>query len=147
MPANKVKFNLKNVYASIVTETVDNGVVSYSYATPQWIPGAVSLSLDPEGESSPFYADGIVYFRTVVNNGYTGDLEIALIPEWFREQILQETKDENGVFIETANVTDPVKFALLFEFIVKTWEMFPEVIDTSFEKVLWNKEFLFNIFL
>lgn len=116
MPANKVKFNLKNVYASIVTETVNNGVVSYSYAVPQWIPGAVSLSLDPEGESSPFYADGIVYFRTVVNNGYTGDLEIALIPEWFREQILQETKDENGVFIETANVTDPVKFALLFEF-------------------------------
>jgi hypothetical protein len=38
-------------------------------------------------------------------------------------------------------------FALLFEFIVKTWEMFPEVIDTSFEKVLWNKEFLFNILL
>lgn len=114
--ANKVKFNLKNVYASIVTETVTNGVTAYTYGTPTAIPGAVSMSLDAEGESSPFYADGIVYFRTVVNNGYSGDLEIAIIPEWFREQVLQETKDENGVFVETANVTDPVKFALLFEF-------------------------------
>ena len=114
--ANKVKFNLKNVYASIVTETVTNGVTSYSYGSPTAIPGAVSMSLDAEGESSPFYADGIVYFRTVVNNGYAGDLEIAIIPEWFREQVLQEAKDENGVFVETANITDPVKFALLFEF-------------------------------
>ena len=116
MAANKVKFNLKNVYASIVTETITEGVVTYAYATPQRIPGAVSLSLDPEGETSPFYADGIVYFRTIVNNGYAGDLEIALIPEWFREEILQETKDANGVFIENANITEPKKFALLFEF-------------------------------
>lgn len=112
MAKNKVKFNLKNVYAAIATE--NNGV--YSYATPIAIPGAVSMSLDAEGESSPFYADGIVYFRTVVNNGYSGDLEIALVPEWFREQVLQESKDNKGVFVENANITDPVKFALLFEF-------------------------------
>ena len=112
MDKNKVKFNLKNVYAAVMSES--GGV--YSYATPIAIPGAVSMSLDAEGESSPFYADGIVYFRTVVNNGYSGDLEIALVPEWFREQILQETKDSKGVFVENANITDPVHFALLFEF-------------------------------
>jgi len=112
MPKNKVKFNLKNVYAAVMSES--GGV--YSYATPIAIPGAVSMSLDAEGESSPFYADGIVYFRTVVNNGYSGDLEIAMVPEWFREQVLQETKDSNGVFVENANITDPVHFALLFEF-------------------------------
>ena len=91
-------------------------MTTYSYATPQAIPGAVSLSLDAEGDSSPFYADGIVYFRTYANNGYSGDLEIALIPEWFRTEILKETLDTNGVLIEKVENTENVKFALLFEF-------------------------------
>ena len=91
-------------------------MTNYSYATPQAIPGAVSITLDAEGDSSPFYADGIVYFRTYANNGYSGDLEIALIPEWFRTEILKETLDSNGVLVEKADNTESVKFALLFEF-------------------------------
>ena len=97
---NKVKYNLKNVHAAKLTETVTNGVTSFSYGTPKAIPGAVSISLDAEGESSPFYADGIVYFRSVTNNGYSGDLEMALVPEWFRTEILQEQLDSKGVLIE-----------------------------------------------
>ena len=114
--SNKVKYNLKNVHAAKLTETVTEGVTSYSYATPKAIPGAVSITLDAEGESSPFYADGIVYFRTFANNGYSGDLEIALIPEWFRTEILKEVLDSNGVLVEKADNTESVKFALLFEF-------------------------------
>ena len=114
---NKVKYNLKNVHAAKLTEMADAGGSSvFAYATPQAIPGAVSISLDAEGESSPFYADGIVYFRSVTNNGYSGDLEIALIPEWFRTEILQEKKDDKGVLIEKSNVAESVKFALMFEF-------------------------------
>lgn len=114
--SNKVKYNLKNVHAAKLTETVVEGVTNYSYATPQAIPGAVSITLDAEGDSSPFYADGIVYFRTYANNGYSGDLEIALIPEWFCTEILKETLDTNGVLVEKADNTESVKFALLFEF-------------------------------
>lgn len=113
---NKVKYNLKNVHAAKMTETVTDGVSTFTYATPKAIPGAVSISLDAEGESNPFYADGIVYFRTVTNNGYSGDLEIALIPEWFRTEILQETLDSKGVLMESSDVGESVKFALLFEF-------------------------------
>ena len=109
---NKIKYNLKNVYAAIQTKT---GNV-FTYGTPQAIPGAVSMTLDAEGEASPFYADGTVYYRSAANNGYSGDLEIALIPEWFREEVLQETKDTNNVFIETNRINEPVYFALLFEF-------------------------------
>ena len=111
--ANKVKYNLKNVHAAKLTKNEDG---TYTYATPQAIPGAVSISLDAEGDSSPFYADGIVYFRSTANNGYSGDLEIALIPEWFRTDILKETLDKNGVLIESSKVTEMEKFALLFEF-------------------------------
>ena len=110
---NKVKYNLKNVHAAKLTKTEDG---EYTYETPKPIPGAVSISLDAEGDSSPFYADGIVYFRSTANNGYSGDLEIALIPEWFRTEILKEALDKNGVLVESATVTEMEKFALLFEF-------------------------------
>ena len=113
---NKVKYNLKNVHAAKLTIAVVQGVTTYTYATPQAIPGAVSITLDAEGDSSPFYADGIVYYRSYANNGYSGDLEIALIPEWFRTEILKETLDTNGVLVERSSNEGSVKFALLFEF-------------------------------
>ena len=114
--ANKIKYNLRNVHAAVLTETTTQGVTTYSYGVPQAIPGAVSLSLSAEGDSSPFYADGIVYFRSVSNNGYSGDLELALITDWFRTNILGESLDGNSVLIEKSDNSDPVKFALLFEF-------------------------------
>ena len=113
---NKIKYNLKNVHAAKLTETTTSTGTTYSYDTPEPIPGAVSISLDAEGESSPFYADGIVYFRSATNNGYKGELELALIPEWFRTDILQETVDNKGVLLEHSNIAESVKFALLFEF-------------------------------
>jgi phi13 family phage major tail protein len=109
---NKIKYGLKNVHAAIQTET--DG--AYTYATPTAIPGAVSLSLEAQGEAEPFYADDCEYYVSAGNNGYSGDLEIALIPEWFRTDILQETKDSNGVLVETSDGKEAVKFALLFEF-------------------------------
>lgn len=116
--ANKIKYGLKNVFIALCTESVNDetGVVTYSYGTPKSLPGAVSLSLDPEGENTPFYADNTVYFRTVSDNGYTGSLEIALIPDWFREDILKEAKDTNGVAVETSNNADTNKFAMMFQF-------------------------------
>ena len=84
---NKVRFNLKNVHYAILTETVNTlGVTTYSWATPVAVKGAVSLDLSQEGEVSPFYADGITFYRSVSNNGYSGSLEMARYPD----QMLQD---------------------------------------------------------
>lgn len=112
MVKNKVKYNLKNVHFAELIEGEDGKI---SWKQPIKIPGAVSISLDAEGETSPFYADGIAYYTSVSNNGYSGDLEIALVPEEFSTTILGDTKDQKGVLTENSNTTVKA-FALLFEF-------------------------------
>jgi phi13 family phage major tail protein len=86
-----------------------------TFAKPVRIPGAVSLSIDAEGEASNFYADDGVYYVINNNSGYTGDLEIALVPLEFATDILGEKLDEKGVLTET-NTAEVSQFALLFEF-------------------------------
>lgn len=66
------------------------------------------------GELTPFWADGIKYYVSASNGGYEGDLEVALIPDQFREDILGEEKDTNNVLFENANA-ETVEFALGFQ--------------------------------
>jgi len=110
--ANKVKYGLKNVYYSKITVNTSG---TETYATPVAMPGAVSLSLDAQGDINKFYADNTVFWQSASNNGYEGDLEIALIPESFRKDILNEAEDTNGLLVES-NSTKANPFALLFEF-------------------------------
>lgn len=111
MPENKVQFNLKNVHYA--KQTVADGVASF--AKPVAVPGAVSLSLTPQGEQTKFYADGVVYYQTVSNNGYSGDLEMARFPDQMLKDIWGYTEGETSkVLTENANV-EPAVFALLFQ--------------------------------
>lgn len=110
--ANKIKYGLKNVYYAVATIASDG---SATYDTPVAIPGAVSLSLEPQGENSPFYADNIAYWIGVANNGYEGDLEIARVPDSFKTDVLGYKTSGNGLFVEDANA-GAIHFALLFQF-------------------------------
>jgi len=110
--SNKIKFGLKNVYYSVITLT--NNVPSY--ALPAHIPGAVNLTLAPVGEKVRFAADDREdYFAENINNGYDGNLEMALIPDEFRRDVLGDTIDSNDALVENANGAAK-KFALMFEF-------------------------------
>ena len=88
---NKVKFGLNKVHWAKITAWSDDGVPTF--ATPVRLPGAVSLSIDANGENENFYADNSVYYVINNNAGYDGDLEVALI-----------------------NDAETSQFALMFEF-------------------------------
>lgn len=110
--SNKVKFGLKSVMYATASIGTDG---SATYGTPKAFPGAVSISLEPQGDITNFYADDIVYWAGANNNGYQGDLEMALITDDFRKDILGEHQDGKSVLVEDVNAA-PQHFALLFEF-------------------------------
>jgi len=110
MSQNKVKFGLSNVHVAKIIE--ESGTITYG--KPFAVPGAISLTADPEGETTPFYADNIKYFIATSNQGYTGDLEIAMTPEEFLKEILGQTQDINGALIESADDVN-ARFALMGE--------------------------------
>lgn len=109
---NKIKYGIKNVYYAKATIASDG---TATYGTPTAIPGAVSISLDAQGENTPFYADNIVYYMAANNNGYEGDLEVAKLPDAFLKDIYGMTLDDNDVLIEDLNA-GAVHFALMFQF-------------------------------
>lgn len=114
MPEEKVQFNIHSVYYAILTEAVSNGAVTYTYGTPVAIPGAVTLTLDQSGEMSPFYADGVEYYTSVANNGYSGSLEIARVPDQMLQDVWGYTLDSTDkTLLETAQ-PQPKPFALLY---------------------------------
>lgn len=110
MSENKVKFGLSNVHIAKITE--ENGEIKYG--TPFAMPGAKSLTADPEGDTTKFFADNIVYYIANSNQGYAGDLEVAMLIEEFFTEILGQQKDNNGALFESADDIN-ARFALMGE--------------------------------
>ena len=110
MSANKVKYGLEQVHVAFFSDgsTPENP----SWDDPIAIKGAVSFSTSPEGEESEFYADNTKYFTHTTNNGYTGELEVANIPDNILAEMLGMTIDSNGMLVESAD-DEPKEFALM----------------------------------
>ena len=108
---NKIKYGLKNVHYSVITNT--EGVINY--ATPVAIPGAVNLVLNAKGDKTEFYADDGAYFVATLNQGYDGNLEVALIPDVFKKDVLGEIEDANGALFEDSEAKIKA-IALMYEF-------------------------------
>lgn len=105
---NKIRYGLCNVYYAKLID--DN-----TYDTPISLPGAISISLKKSGNDQPIYADNVLFYDLRSNNGYTGDLEMSVIPDSFKIDILGEEIDDNGVQSENTENQGSL-FALLFEF-------------------------------
>lgn len=111
MPENKAEFGLKNIHVAFFD--VDS-VTPPAWEAPIAIPGAVRLTPTPRGDKSEFYADNGLYFEDESNNGYTLEVEIALLPDSVQARMQGWRVDANGGIVE---VTNGIKeeFALLFE--------------------------------
>lgn len=107
---DKVKFGIKNVHVFPIT-AYNDGIPTYGDVIN--IPGTVSLSLDKQGDTNDFYADNIKYYTSVANNGYSGSLTVAIIPDAFREAILKYKRDNADILVES--VEEPNHFAMTFE--------------------------------
>ena len=109
---NKVHYDLENVHIAPMLTTG---------ATPTWddffpLPGAISIDLAAQGDVVKLRADGMDYYVAVSNNGYQGDLNLAMVTDQFRIKVLGETLSEKDkVLVENALVKcNP--FALSFQF-------------------------------
>lgn len=109
MAENKVRFGLKNVYYAVLTEGSTN-----TFATPVAVPGAVSMTLDSNVSDGTFYADNISYYKTFANNGYTGTLELARIPDAMLKDIFGMTVGTDKILYEASGV-NPKPFAMMFQ--------------------------------
>ena len=110
---NKVKFGLEKVAFAVATIDAENNTATY--ATPIMNPGARSISMDPQGELTKWYADNIAYYVSNNNSGYEGDLEVARFIDEIKAAIWNIATGANGIQYEDAD-TEAVHFALLFEF-------------------------------
>lgn len=111
---NKVHYALTNVYIAALTMNLEAGTVTFG--TPKRLLGAVSMDLSAQGDVIKLRADAMDYYVVNSNNGYQGDLNIAMIPDWFRSEILGDTlATTDKVLVENAT-QEPKAFAMLFEF-------------------------------
>ena len=115
MAENKVQFNLKNVHYALLIASNEGGKVSYAWETPVAVPGAVTLTLDPAGDVTPFYADGVIYYSAVSNQGYSGSLEMARFPDQMLQEIWGFTKGETSMVLTENASVNPKDFALLYQ--------------------------------
>lgn len=113
--ARKVRYGLRNTKYALWNPTLNEGAGGYDGVKDmKW---AVSLTLSSEGgDGNDFYADdGICFSFAGTNGGYSGDLELANIPDSVRVDLLGEVVDEGtGVQFETTDA-EPKQFALITE--------------------------------
>lgn len=113
MPENKVIFGLKNVHYSVITENT-NG--TFTYGVPVHVEGMTSLELSTKGSQEDFYADDVLYYTTVTNQGYEAKLSVANISRQFRIDVLGETLDATDSVLTENSFNRTNQISLMFEF-------------------------------
>ena len=112
MTENKIRYGLSNVHVGTIATAEDNSI---TMSVPKPYPGAVSMTMDPQGEQSIFYADNVAYYVTNSNNGYEGELEMAELFDWFSIEFLGAVESNEGMIVETSTLKN-VQAYFMFQF-------------------------------
>ena len=110
--SNKLTFGLSRLAFAVAT-IADDG--SATYTTPIENPGAISISMDPQGDLRPFRADNMNYYVFDDFTGYQGDVEVARFVDAIMAAIWHEATAANSIKYEATGL-EAVHFAVLFEF-------------------------------
>lgn len=99
---NKVEFGISNLHIGTFS-TNESGKATLG--TPYHLPGAKTLSLNPEGESSDAYADNVKYWAGFSDNGFSGSLEVMRFTTDFKKQFAgYKVLDDGGLaYVKGAN--------------------------------------------
>lgn len=113
---NKVHYDLANVHVALLTIDVSTDAPVITFGTPKKLPGAISMDLSAQGNVIKLRADSMDYYVVNDNLGYSGDLNIAMVPDWFRQEYLNEEMDETAKVLTENSNKNPNPFAMTFEF-------------------------------
>lgn len=139
--SNKVWFGLSNIHYTEWDEAT-----SAPKGKPTELPGAVSLTLEREAESSTFYADNKPYYVSYSKGEQTGTLTSATFTDDFLVSHGGYVKLQGGGFAESLNAK-PKAFCLAFQVegdessaIYVMYNVKASAISRSFETISKNVE-------
>lgn len=103
--ANLYKYGFAELHVAFAT---DEG-----YETPVAIPNVLSLTLDPDGNTTSVFGDDGKIAEIITNNGYTGSVNADIFPDDFLCKALGWYKDSKGKIVEVSD-GKPKHFAMAY---------------------------------
>lgn len=107
MSKNKVEFGISKLHVGTYNIGPDGTAV---LGTPFHQIGSVSLSLEPEEETSEFSADNITFWEEITDNGFSGSIQVAKFDEEFKTQFLGYKSLSGGGIAKLKNIPKPLVY-------------------------------------
>lgn len=93
MNKNKVEFGTSNFHIGLYTVN-ESGEAKLE--KPIHVPGMRALTLDAESEETKTFADDVIYYSDFNDNGFKGDLSMALFSDEFKLKFLNFKEMTDG---------------------------------------------------
>lgn len=101
---NKVEYGVSNLHIGTYTEGPTGTI---TFGTSIALPGAVSLSLEPESDEQSFYADNVKYWSAYSDNGFTGTLEVARFTDEIKKAFFGYVSTQDGAVAKEKGAAKP----------------------------------------